>query len=106
MEKRGGGGRGRYGRLSYALRLQNAEEYDRGNAIAGQKYADWVSGDGGMTVGKGQQVFIGTVLLRGVKDPMVIRAFNLKDLSQNFIVKRIEPCDLRRGENLRFTAIK
>ena len=106
MEKRGGGGRGRYGRSSYSLRLQNAEEYDRGNAIAGQKYADWVSGDGGQTVGKGEQVFIGTVLLRGVKDPTVIRAFNLKDLSQNFIVKRIEPCDLRRGENLRFTAIK
>ena len=61
---------------------------------------------GGMTVGQGEQVFIGTVLLRGVKDPMVIRAFNLKDLSQNLIVERIEPCDLRRGENLRFTAIK
>jgi hypothetical protein len=53
---------------------------------------------GGMTVDKGEQVFIGTVLLRGVKDPMVIRAFNLKDLSQNLIVKRIEPCDLRRGK--------
>ena len=105
MEKRGGGGRGRYGRLSYALRLQNAEEYDRGNAIAGQKYADWVSGDGGHD-GRQGRASIGTVLLRGVKDPMVIRAFNLKDLSQNLIVKRIEPCDLRRGENLRFTAIK
>jgi hypothetical protein len=66
----------------------------------------WYQETGDMTVGKGEQVFIGTVLLRGVKDPMVIRAFNLKDLSQNFIVKRIEPCDLRRGENLRFTAIK
>ena len=53
---------------------------------------------GRMTVGKGEQVFIGAVLLRGVKDPMVIRAFNLKDLSQNLIVKRIEPCDLRRGK--------
>ena len=82
MEKRGGGGRGRYGRLSYALRLQNAEEYDRGNAIAGQKYADWVSGDGGHD-GRQGRASIGTVLLRGVKDPMVIRAFNLKDLSQN-----------------------
>ena len=51
---------------------------------------------GGMTVGKGEQVFIGTVLLRRVKDSMVMRAFNLKDLSQNHIVKRIEPCDLCR----------
>jgi hypothetical protein len=65
----------------------------------------WYQETGDMTVGKGEQVFIGTVLLRGVKDPMVIRAFNLKDLSQNFIVKRIEPCDLSRGKNLRFTAI-
>ena len=37
---------------------------------------------GGMTVGKGEQAFMGTVL-RGVKDLMVIRALNLKDLSQN-----------------------
>ena len=54
MEKRGGGERGRYGRLSYALRLQDAEQYDRGNAIAGQKYADWVSGDGGHDGGQGR----------------------------------------------------
>ena len=42
-------------RRSYALRLQNAEEDDRGNAIAGRKYADWVSGEG-MTVGEGERV--------------------------------------------------
>ena len=106
MEKRGGGKRGRYGRLSYALRLQNAEQYDRGNAIADRNTLTGYQKTGGMTVGKGEQVFIGTDFLRGVKDPMVIRAFNLTDLSQNFIVKRIEPSDLRRRENLRFTAIK
>ena len=66
----------------------------------------WYQETGGMTVGKGEQVFIGTVLLRRVKDSMVMRAFNLKDLSQNHIVKRIEPCDLRRGKNLRFTPIE
>ena len=59
-----------------------------------------------MTVGKGKQIFIGAVLLRGVKDSMIVRTFNLKDLSQNLVVKRIEPCDLCRGKDLRFASIE
>ena len=42
----------------------------------------------GMIVGEGQQVFNGTVLLRGVKVSMVIskyKSFELKDLPQNLI---------------------